>query len=71
MEELTAKVVMVRFDSTILLEKELEWNSKSVSKALYTIKYLLEARAKIILVSDWSEKITSKLVEESIPGMRA
>ncbi|XP_021897307.1 uncharacterized protein LOC110814219 isoform X2 [Carica papaya] len=69
MEELTAKVVMVRFDSTILLEKELEWNSKSVSKALYTIKYLLEARAKIILVSDWSEKITSKLVEESIPDI--
>ncbi|GLT89799.1 hypothetical protein SLE2022_077690 [Rubroshorea leprosula] len=61
-EELFAKVVMVRFDSTILLGDQLDQSSVSVSSALYTIKYLQEAGAKVILISDWSKKINSKLL---------
>ncbi|XVF07866.1 hypothetical protein REPUB_Repub06bG0176600 [Reevesia pubescens] len=61
-EELVAKVVMVRFDSNILLAEKVDWNSQSASKALYTIKYLHESGAKVILVSDWSRKINPKLL---------
>ncbi|KAK8533573.1 hypothetical protein V6N13_064211 [Hibiscus sabdariffa] len=60
-EELVAKVVMVRFDSTILLGEKLDLSSQSASKAIYTIKYLHECGAKVILVSDWSRKINPKL----------
>ncbi|XP_020233009.1 phosphoglycerate kinase, cytosolic isoform X2 [Cajanus cajan] len=52
-EELFGKVVMVRFDSNILLKKECDEKNQSVSNAVYTIKYLHEAGAKVILVSDW------------------
>uniref|UniRef100_A0A2N9I5Y3 Phosphoglycerate kinase n=1 Tax=Fagus sylvatica TaxID=28930 RepID=A0A2N9I5Y3_FAGSY len=40
------------------------WTSRpnQVSSALFTIKYLYEAGAKVILVSDWSITINSKLV---------
>ncbi|XP_054802747.1 phosphoglycerate kinase, cytosolic-like isoform X2 [Prosopis cineraria] len=51
-KELSAKVVMVRFDSNILI-KQHEQQPQSVSNALRTIKYLHEAGAKVILVSDW------------------
>ncbi|CAK7343140.1 unnamed protein product [Dovyalis caffra] len=62
-KELVEKVVMVRFDSTNLLrEEDLDWSSQSVSSAVFTIKYLHEAGAKIILVSDWRKKTNSKLV---------
>ncbi|XP_039042176.1 phosphoglycerate kinase, cytosolic-like isoform X2 [Hibiscus syriacus] len=60
-EELVAKVVMVRFDSTILLGENLDLSSQSASKAIYTIKYLHECGAKVILVSGWSRKINFKL----------
>ncbi|KAE8099634.1 hypothetical protein FH972_017599 [Carpinus fangiana] len=61
-EELAAKVVMVRFDSTILLREELDHQTRLVSNALFTIKYLYEAGAKVILASDWSKKSNPKLV---------
>ncbi|XP_052477002.1 uncharacterized protein LOC105799764 isoform X2 [Gossypium raimondii] len=62
-EELVAKVVMVRFDSTIFLGEKLDLSSLSASKALYTIKYLHECGAKMILVSEWSRKINPKLLD--------
>ncbi|KAK8280335.1 hypothetical protein V6Z12_D09G168700 [Gossypium hirsutum] len=54
---------MVRFDSTILLGGKLDLSSLSASKALYTIKYLHECGAKMILVSEWSRKINPKLLD--------
>lgn len=53
-EELFGKVVMVRFDSNILVKKVCDKKNQSVSNAVYTIKYLHKAGAKIILVSDWN-----------------
>ncbi|XP_048225694.1 uncharacterized protein LOC8284499 isoform X7 [Ricinus communis] len=68
-KELAAKVVMVRFDSAILLKEELDKSSQSVSNAILTIKYLHESGSKIILVSDWKKKINSKLLDvESAAG---
>ncbi|KAH7511988.1 hypothetical protein FEM48_Zijuj12G0042500 [Ziziphus jujuba var. spinosa] len=60
-EELHAKVVLVRFDSTILLSKGADQNVQLASNAFFTIKYLLEAGAKVILVSEWSVKNNLKL----------
>lgn len=69
-EELVAKVVMVRFDSTILLGGKLDLSSLSASKALYTIKYLHECGAKMILVSEWSRKINPKLLDaQAVAGI--
>ncbi|KAI9122332.1 hypothetical protein K1719_007021 [Acacia pycnantha] len=51
-EELSAKVVLVRFDSNIFI-KQHEQQIQSVSNAVRTIKYLHEAGAKVILASDW------------------
>ncbi|KAK4272863.1 hypothetical protein QN277_021359 [Acacia crassicarpa] len=51
-EELSAKVVLVRFDSNIFI-KQHEQLTQSVSNAVRTIKYLHEAGAKVILASDW------------------
>nr|XP_007151659.1 hypothetical protein PHAVU_004G065300g [Phaseolus vulgaris]ESW23653.1 hypothetical protein PHAVU_004G065300g [Phaseolus vulgaris] len=45
---------MVRFDSNILVKKVCDKKNQSVSNAVYTIKYLHKAGAKIILVSDWN-----------------
>ncbi|RZB46515.1 Phosphoglycerate kinase [Glycine soja] len=53
-EELFGKVVMVRFDSNILLKRECDEKNQSVSNVVYTIKYLPKAGAKVILVSDWN-----------------
>ncbi|OMO73622.1 Phosphoglycerate kinase [Corchorus olitorius] len=61
-EELFANVVMVRFDSNILLGEKLDWSSQSASKALYTIKYLHKSGAKVILVSSWKRKKNSELL---------
>ncbi|XP_024038220.1 uncharacterized protein LOC18038153 isoform X1 [Citrus clementina] len=60
--ELAGKVALVRFDSTILLNQELDPRSRSVFNALFTIKYLLEFGAKVILASDWSNKINSNVL---------
>lgn len=70
-EELVGKVVMVRFDSTNLLrEEEQDQSSQSVSSAVFTIKYLHEAGAKIILVSDWRKKTNSQLHDaETVAGI--
>ncbi|KAK7819601.1 phosphoglycerate kinase, partial [Quercus suber] len=61
-ERLASKVVMVRFDSTILLREEMDQQTRPVSNALFTIKYLYEAGAKVILASDWSVTSNPKLV---------
>lgn len=68
-ERLASKVVMVRFDSTILLREELDLQTQPVSSALFTIIYLYEAGAKVILVSDWSITSNPKLfLVESVAG---
>lgn len=67
-EELWGKVVMVRFDSKILLRQEFDQKTRSVLNAVFTIKYLHEAGAQVILVSDWSMK-TSELHTESVAGI--
>ena len=68
-ERLASKVVMVRFDSAILLREELDQQTQPVSNALFTIKYLYEAGAKVILASDWSVTSNPKLVlAESVAG---
>ncbi|XP_057445565.1 uncharacterized protein LOC130737738 isoform X2 [Lotus japonicus] len=64
-EELWGKVVMVRFDSKILLRQEFDQKTRSVLNAVFTIKYLHEAGAQVILVSDWCMK-TSELHTESV-----
>ncbi|XP_030495439.2 uncharacterized protein LOC115711248 isoform X1 [Cannabis sativa] len=66
-QELLRKAVLVRFDSTILLQEEADHIAQSPSNALLTIRYLLEAGAKVILVSDWSVRNNLKLFDsESI-----
>lgn len=68
--ELAGKVALVRFDSTILLNQELDPRSRSVFNALFTIKYLLEFGAKVILASDWSNKINSNVLSaEYVAGI--
>ena len=68
-KELFEKVVLVRFDSSILLSEEADRIARSSSNALFTIKYLHKAGAKVVLVSDWSAKSDSKLfVSESVAG---
>lgn len=66
-EELFGKVVMVRFDSNILVKKECDKKNQSVSNAIYTIKYLHKAGAKVILVSDWNMN-TPELHMGSVTG---
>ncbi|XP_052723585.1 phosphoglycerate kinase, chloroplastic isoform X7 [Vigna angularis] len=56
-EELFGKVVMVRFDSNILVKRECDKKNESDSNAVYTIKYLHKAGANVILVSDWNMNI--------------
>ncbi|XAR51049.1 Phosphoglycerate kinase [Bertholletia excelsa] len=68
-EELFGKVTMVRFDSAILLHEELDQQSPPLSSALSTIKYLYNAGARVLLVSNWTVKSNSKLLEaESVAG---
>lgn len=68
-EELEDKVVMVRFDSSILLREKRDHTVQSILYAHLTIKYLLEARARIVLVSDWSDGINSRFPDlQSVAG---
>ncbi|XP_061371022.1 uncharacterized protein LOC133313642 [Gastrolobium bilobum] len=67
-EELFGKVVMVRFDSNILLKQKSYQKNQSVFNALFTIKYLYEAGAKVILVSDWNMNTSQLLQTESVAG---
>lgn len=68
-EELLGKVVMVRFDSAVLLLENHDWRSQSFSNAVFTIKYLLEARARVLLVSNWN-KMNSRFHDlESVAGI--
>ncbi|OVA18017.1 Phosphoglycerate kinase [Macleaya cordata] len=52
-EELSGKIVMVRFDSTILLREALDSDTSSTNSALFTIKYLFHGGAKVLIVSNW------------------
>ncbi|XP_042493130.1 phosphoglycerate kinase, cytosolic-like isoform X2 [Macadamia integrifolia] len=66
-EELFGKVVMVRFDSDILLKEALYLKSPLVNRAVFTIKYLYNAGAKVILASNWGDSsIPVHLLEESV-----
>ncbi|KAJ8441239.1 hypothetical protein Cgig2_033963 [Carnegiea gigantea] len=60
MEELSSKVVMVRFDSSILIQKEVDRHTPITTNAYETIKYIYKAGAKIILTSSWNLKHCSK-----------
>ncbi|XP_034218768.1 phosphoglycerate kinase-like isoform X2 [Prunus dulcis] len=59
-EELVAKVVLVRFDSTLLLREQGE-EQRFQPNALFTITYLHQSGAKVVLVSDWSVKTNPRL----------
>ncbi|KAH7854632.1 hypothetical protein Vadar_016160 [Vaccinium darrowii] len=61
-EELLGKVILVRFDSTILLHEELGCQSSSVNSAVSTIQYLYNAGAKVFLLSSWNMKYNSELL---------
>ncbi|KAJ0771429.1 putative phosphoglycerate kinase [Helianthus annuus] len=61
-DELIGKVVIVRFDSNVLLVEKQDQQAKLFDSAVLTIKYLHEAGAKVILVSSWSMKTNSKLL---------
>lgn len=68
-EELFGKVVMVRFDSTILPVDNKKLDPQSAGLAS-TVRYLCEARAKVILVGSWSSGINSKpLALEAVAGI--
>lgn len=61
------KVVMVRFDSNVLLGEK---QDKMFISALSTIKYLHEAGAMVILMSSWSVKTNSNLLSaDFVSGM--
>nr|XP_043632560.1 phosphoglycerate kinase, cytosolic-like [Erigeron canadensis] len=60
-DELMGKVVMVRFDSNVLLAEKQDQHAQVFVTAVSTIKYLHEAGAKVVLVSSWSLKTNSKL----------
>ncbi|RYR32706.1 hypothetical protein Ahy_A10g047232 isoform C [Arachis hypogaea] len=65
-EELIGKVVMVRFDSNILLKPESDQKIQSDFNARFTIKYLYDAGAKVILVSDWDMNNSEFLCQASV-----
>ncbi|RWR72261.1 Phosphoglycerate kinase [Cinnamomum micranthum f. kanehirae] len=52
-QELSGKVVMVRFDSTLLLREAPSIKTLMENKAHLTIKYLYNAGAKVFIVSNW------------------
>ncbi|PIN04608.1 3-phosphoglycerate kinase [Handroanthus impetiginosus] len=66
-EKLFRKVVMVRFDTMIILQGMKEHQS-SPENAFSTIKYLYEAGAKVILVGSWSENANSRFSSEACPS---
>ncbi|KAK9051537.1 hypothetical protein SSX86_028164 [Deinandra increscens subsp. villosa] len=64
-DELFGKVVMVRFDSNVLLGEKQDQQARLFINAVLTIKYLHEAgAAKVMLISSWSRKTNSKLHSE-------
>lgn len=68
-QQLFAKVVLVRFDAAIILQDDMELRNDSILNALYTIEYLYEAGAKVVLVGDWSHKINSRITStQSVAG---
>ncbi|XXG45410.1 hypothetical protein AAC387_Pa02g0499 [Persea americana] len=52
-QELSGKIVMVRFDSTLLLREAPSIKALMENKAHLTIKYLYKAGAKVFIVSNW------------------
>lgn len=69
MEELSSKVVMVRFDSSILIQQEVDRHTPITTKAYETIKYIYKAGAKIILTSSWNLKHCCKALSvEDVAG---
>ncbi|XP_020518138.1 uncharacterized protein LOC18426468 isoform X2 [Amborella trichopoda] len=54
-EDLFGKIVMVRFDSTVLFKEGQMLELKSVHRAFASIKYLCNAGAKVVIVTDWGE----------------
>ncbi|KAK9733360.1 hypothetical protein RND81_04G062400 [Saponaria officinalis] len=61
--ELPSKIVMVRFDSSILLQQKLDQQLSMIS-AYLTIKYLYKAGAKIVLTSSWNVKQNEDVLSE-------
>lgn len=59
-EELARKVVMVRFDSTLLLPEEMDLRINSVKNAVFTIEYLYKSGAKVILAGNWNTNSTAR-----------
>ncbi|XP_047981779.1 phosphoglycerate kinase-like isoform X1 [Salvia hispanica] len=57
--ELFGKVVMVRFDTLILLQGMKE-HKPLPENAFFTIRYLYNSRAKVILVGSWNESANPK-----------
>lgn len=67
-EKIYGEVVIVRFDSTLVLEA-LDSNSFSLDKSLFTVKYLFNAGAKVLLVSNWGRPGDPMLLSmESLAG---
>lgn len=67
-ENIYGEVVIVRFDSTLLLEAS-DSNNFSLDKSLFTIKYLFNAGAKVLLVSNWGRLDHPMLLSvESLAG---
>ena len=68
-EELAGKVVMVRFDSTLLLLEEINLRIHLVKNAVFTVKYLHKSGAKVILASNWNTNSTTRHPDmESVAG---
>ncbi|XP_074312041.1 uncharacterized protein LOC141647657 isoform X2 [Silene latifolia] len=63
-QELHSKIVLIRFDSSILLEQKLNRQFSLNSSAYVTIKYVYKAGAKIILMSSWSVQRNTKVISE-------
>lgn len=60
-QELSGKVVLVRFDSALLLRESTDGQIPSDNRAHLTIKYLYNAGARVRLVSDWGPSKTGVL----------
>ncbi|KAH6761448.1 hypothetical protein C2S52_000219 [Perilla frutescens var. hirtella] len=57
-EELFGKVVMVRFDGILL--QGMKEHQSLLENSFFTIKYLYNSSAKVILVGSWNENTNSK-----------
>ncbi|CAL9754442.1 unnamed protein product [Musa acuminata subsp. burmannicoides] len=62
-EKLYGEVVMVRLDSALLLNLRVS-DDLSLNRAILTIKYLYNAGAKVILVSNWPQANASRLLSK-------